>query len=243
VVVGTLLLRGLGAGLAAGLLSGAVALVTGEPQLDRAIALEAGAPGAGAADVVVSRDAQRVGLLVATALYGLALGGLFALAFAALRGRVGLSDRRTALALGAVGWLAVVAVPFLKYPANPPGVGDPGTVGARTALYLTMVAAGLLAALAAWRAARRVPEGRGTWARRAVGAGVFAGTVAVAWVVLPGAEPAPPGFPRDVLWGFRAAALLTQSVMWAALALLFAGARERAGAAGTAIGASRRRAP
>ena len=224
-MVASLLLRGLGAGLLAGLLAGAVATFFGEPQLDRAIALEP----AGSGVPLVARDTQRVGLLVATALYGVALGGMFALAFAALRGRVrGLGDRALALGLGGVLFVAVGLVPFAKYPANPPGVGDPGTVGARTWLYLTMVAVGLLAALAAWRAARRVAASRGPWARRGVAAGVFLGTVAVAWLLLPGAQPAPPGFPADVLWSFRAAALATQAVMWAALAALFAGMVERA---------------
>ena len=67
-------------------------------------------------------------------MYGLALGGLFALAFAFAYGRVArASPRATALWLAAAAFVVVYLVPFLKYPANPPAVGDPDTIGRRTA--------------------------------------------------------------------------------------------------------------
>lgn len=37
------------------------------------------------------------------------------------------------LALGA--FVALVIVPNIKYPANPPAVGDPETIGTRTGLF------------------------------------------------------------------------------------------------------------
>ena len=56
-------------------------------------------------------------------------------------------------------------MPFLKYPANPPSVGDPDTIGRRTELYLAMIVCSLLAAVAAlriraWLAARRDADDR-----------------------------------------------------------------------------------
>ena len=50
--------------------------------------------------------------------------------------------------------MTVFLVPFLKYPANPPSIGNPDTIGRRTALYLTMVAISLLAARGGRAAAR-----------------------------------------------------------------------------------------
>ena len=45
----------------------------------------------------------------------------------------------------------IYVVPFVKYPPNPPGIGDPATIGERTALYFGMVAISVLAAIAALR--------------------------------------------------------------------------------------------
>ena len=78
---------------------------------------------------VVSRAVQKsFGLVTAAVVYGLSLGGLFALAFAAVYGRVGrASPARTSVLLAAFAFVVVFLVPFVKYPANPPSVGDPDT--------------------------------------------------------------------------------------------------------------------
>ncbi len=75
----------------------------------------------------VSREVQQsAGLLTATVVYGLSLGGLFALAFAVAYGRVArATPRTTAYGLAAAAFLVVFLVPFLKYPASPPGAADP----------------------------------------------------------------------------------------------------------------------
>jgi hypothetical protein len=73
--------------------------------------------------------------------YGLALGGIFALAFAFAYGRVArVSPRTTAYGLAAAAFVVVYLVPFLKYPASPPGATDPDTIVKRTLLYATMIA-------------------------------------------------------------------------------------------------------
>jgi predicted cobalt transporter CbtA len=177
-MIRTLFLRGLVAGLIAGLAAGVFAFAFGEPLIDRAIAVEAASNPAGhAEEALVSRDGQRIGLFLATGIYGLALGGLFGLVFAVARGRIrARSDIRLSVGLAGALFAAVVLVPFLKYPAAPPGVGDPATITERTLLYLTVVATSLLALLAAWRAARSVPEPR---LRPVTALAVFAATVTI----------------------------------------------------------------
>ena len=163
-MVRDLLIRGMIAGLVAGLLCFGVAKMFGEPEVDRAIAFEeqhsaAEAPSpapaaahhhddAGAAahshggeDALVSRRVQSTaGLLTAVVVYGAALGGLFALAFAFLYGRVGdISPRLLTLLLAVAAFVAVYYVPSLKYPASPPAVGEPDTIALRTGLYLLMM--------------------------------------------------------------------------------------------------------
>jgi hypothetical protein len=239
-MIRSLLLRGLLTGMIAGAVAGAFAFAVGEPDMDRAIALEeasaAAAQDGGAAvqpalpsAPPVGRPVQRLGLFVATGLYGLATGGLFALAFAAVRGRAGShSDSATAIGLGAVLSVAVVLVPFVKYPANPPAVGDPATIGSRTVLYLLMVAISLLAALAAWRVARAAASTATAVSGPVVAAGAYLVIVAAAMAVLPEARGAPPSFPAELLWDFRVAALGTQLTLWSTLSVVFAVSLEHA---------------
>jgi hypothetical protein len=213
--------RGLVVGLLAGLAAGAFAFVFGEPLLQSAIETEHSHAG----DELVSRPAQRAGLFLATVLYGAAVGGLFAIVFATLRGRGGArTDRQLSARLAGALFMAVVLVPFVKYPANPPAVGDPGTIGDRTAAYLILLAGSLAALLAAARVMWSVRDGAPPWVRPLVGAGTFillAGGLALA---LPGAEGAPPGFPASLLWEFRISSLGTQAVLWAVLGLGFGAA-------------------
>jgi Probable cobalt transporter subunit (CbtA) len=208
-MVAPLLVRGLAAGLAAGIAAGFVAFVFGEPLIGDAISLEAHH-----GDALVSRDGQRAGLFLATGLYGLAIGGLFALAFATARGRIAArSDARLAAGLAVVLFTAVVLIPFLKYPPAPPGTSDPATITERTLLYLILLVSSLLALVAARRTARA--------AGRAAGIAVFAVTVAFVLVVLPSADAPPASYPDDLLRDFRLASLGVQGVLWSSLTVLF----------------------
>jgi putative cobalt transporter subunit CbtA len=232
-MVGSLLLRGLVVGLAAGLLAGGFGFAFGEPRVDRAIAYEEAHAAVGDAGepAPVSRDGQKGGLFLAMSLYGLSVGGLFALAFAFARGRFGPAAAwPLATRLGATLFVAVVLVPFLKYPANPPSIGDPSTISERTWLYLVMVAICLLALLAGARVGRGLAGGRPPWAAPLAAAATFVFTVGLAGLVLPGVDEVPAGFPADLLWEFRLASLGTQAVFWSALAAGFGIVTHRAAA-------------
>ena len=92
-MIRTLLIWGLLAGLCGGLLATGFSEVAGEPAVNQAIAFEsssATAAGQPHEHAIVSRGAQRtVGLLTAAVVYGVSVGGLFALAFAFAYGRIG----------------------------------------------------------------------------------------------------------------------------------------------------------
>ena len=138
----SLLVRGMLAGLVAAVLTFVFAFFVGEPALDGGIAYEdaAAAGHAHAGEPLVSRGAQStIGLLVTLLIYGVAIGGIFSLVYAAVYGRiVRLSPRATAALLAAVGFVVVVLVPFLKYPSNPPASSIDETIGIRTATYVIM---------------------------------------------------------------------------------------------------------
>jgi ABC-type transport system involved in cytochrome c biogenesis permease subunit len=141
---------------------------------------------------------------------------------------------RRSLYLTAALFAGAFAIPFLKYPANPPSVGDPSTIGARTAAYFTLVALSLLLVLAAWLAARVLRE-RGVDAPRrrvVVGAGMALALVAL-FFALP-AAPSAGDFPAGLLWGFRLSSFGTQLVFWAGLGVLFGLLCERANRGGAA---------
>jgi Probable cobalt transporter subunit (CbtA) len=224
--VGALLGRGLLAGLAGGLIAFAFAHTFGETAIDHAIVFEQArdaASGLPADPVLVSRRIQSsVGLLTATCVYGLALGGLFALVFAAAQGRVvRLRPRATAAALALAGYTIVFAVPFLKYPANPPGVGDPDTIGERTTLYLAAIGGSILAALVAYRVGRALAGRFEPWYAALGAAAVYVALVVATALALPAVHEVPKGFPADTLWRFRLASLGTQACIWTTLGLGF----------------------
>ena len=227
-----LLICGLLAGLCAGLLAAGFAEAVGEPRVSRAIAFEQQRDrlaGIAPEQPIVSRAMQRtLGLLTATLVYGLALGGLFAIVFAVVYGRVGrASPARTSVWLALAAFVTVFLVPFVKYPANPPSVGDPSTIGTRTALYVTMLAISLLAGLSAVRLraalCRRVSGPTATFV-----AGLqYLVLVVAAGLVLPPVNEVPAGFPAVTLYRFREASIGVQLVLWATIGLVFAATSQR----------------
>jgi hypothetical protein len=237
----TLLVRGLAAGVLAGLVAATFSFVVGEPHIDAAIDIEeaGGHPhGGGAAigavlahgDELVSRDLQStVGLFVAMCGYGLAIGGLFAIAFAVIYGRLGrLSSNGHIAVLAATAFVAVVIVPFLKYPANPPGVGQPGTIGPRTELYFSYLAISLLAAGIALYASRVLADRYGGWMAGTMSAGGYVAVMATCGILTPSVDEVPDGFPASLLWDFRIASLGANAVLWATLAVTFGALAARA---------------
>ena len=224
-----LLVCGLVAGIFGGLLATGLVSLAGEPAVDRAIAFEASKAHAaidhdhGGDPAPVSRALQKsAGLLTAALVYGLALGGLFALVFAFAYGRIGqASPRVTAYWLAAGAFTVVYLVPFAKYPANPPSIGDPATIGRRTALYATMLLISILAAVAA---ARMRPALRGRTdghTATVLSALAYLVVVVAAGVALPGIHEVPADFPATTLWRFREASLAMQATLWATIALVF----------------------
>jgi Probable cobalt transporter subunit (CbtA) len=253
-MVRALLIRGMLAGVLAGLLAFGFAKIFGEPQVDHAIAFEtlldqakshtdASKAASGASDMssmnmsggmsmsnteaaepaLVSRQTQAgLGLFTGVVVYGAAFGGLFALVFAFAYGRIGsLSPRGTAALLAGAAFLALVVVPGLKYPANPPAVGRPETIGERTGFFLIMIIASIAAlVIAAWVGRRLAPR-LGGWNASFVGGAVFIVLVAVVQILLPAINEVPDQFPAVLLWRFRIASLGIEAILWTTIGLVF----------------------
>ena len=211
--------RGLLAGLVAGLVTGAYLLMVGEPVINQALRYEVVPPGQ---VQVVSRGVQHGGLVAGAVLYGVALGGVFAIVLAVLAQRLrGGSAWDRSIRLAAVAFATIWLVPFLKYPSNPPGVGDPSTIGQRSSWYLVMVAVSLGASIAAWWLVRRLADrGVEPWRRQlTVGAGYVA-VVGLALALLPDI-PQRITVSAQVLWEARLASASGQALLWSVLGAAF----------------------
>jgi predicted cobalt transporter CbtA len=229
-----LLMRGMLAGVVAGLLVFALARWIGEPQVERAIAFETSmdqAQGKAPEPEMVTRRMQEgLGLLTGILVYGSAMGGLFGLVYAYAYGRISVAGPRALSALLAgMGFVAIVLVPTLKYPANPPSVGNPETIGVRTGAFFLLIAFSIAAMVFSIQTGRRLHNRYGLWNASLLAAGLFVLIVSVVSHFLPEFNEVPAGFPVNLMWRFRIAALEMQVVMWATLGLLFGWLTERDG--------------
>ena len=219
----SVVVTGLVVGLLAGLASALLHTFVGEPLLRDAIALEEAAAATsgqlvGATEPeLISRSVQSgLGLFVAMGLSGAVFGLLFACAFWGLRSAQPQPFRR-ALWAGMILFGSITLAPWLKYPPNPPGVGDPESIGRRQGLYVSLIALSLAfailgVALAGLLGRRDWPEHR----RTAVVALATAVAFGVALALLP---PAPDQVdaPATLIWRFRLASLAGSALLWGLL--------------------------
>jgi hypothetical protein len=229
----TLLVRGMVVGAIAGVLAFVFAKVFGEPPVASAIAVESAklqAAGIIEGPPVVSRQIQSgLGLGVAVVIYGTTIGGFFAIAYALVAGRIiAFGARTTAGLVALVGYGVVVFVPFMKYPANPPAVGHPESIGHRSGLYFTMLVISLLLAIAMISFGRMLVPRLGRWNATIAAVSAFIVAAGIAGYLMPTIDEVPAGFPADVLWEFRTSSLGTQAVLWTSLGLLFGALTDRA---------------
>jgi len=214
------------AALLAGLIAGAVAAIFHwtftESLIDKAIEIESQLHGHSAAspeEPVASRPMQRVGLFAGFLLYGGAWGMLFGLLVYAVRPWFAKLDfgRQGFLLALSLGW-AVAIFPMLKFPANPPGVGEAETIGYRQELFVGLIALSLIGATVALAIDRRL-SGREKSARAAVILGYIA-YLAVIYFALPG-NPDPVRLPAELVQSFRALSLVGQLLFWGVMGCSF----------------------
>lgn len=234
----TYLRRGALAGVAASAAMALFLLLVGERSISAAIALEAAGQGDGGAEPVFTRPQQLVGGVAGIVIAGLAMGAIFGIVFAALRHRLRGGDWQRSLTLAAIAFGSVFLVPFLKYPANPPAVGDPDTIGRRTALYLVVLAWSIVSAWGAWRlhrwlVARQLPAHQ----RGPAVAAVLVALVVAGFVALPG-NPDPVAAPATLIWRFRLASLGGAALFWSVLGVSFGWLAIREGAGRITAGAT-----
>jgi len=212
-------------GFVAGVIHGTVNLVIVEPYLDEAIEIENQnlfATGLAEdtpqfwAEYSSYRDWQKSGQLLAGGILGMSIGALFGIVFAYSRNSLpkGHTLKKT-FVLAAIMWLTIFIIPFLKYPANPPTVGDVDTVVLRSILYLSFIAISGFSAVGFFILYKKLQNKKKGLAF--VGYAVFITTVFFIMPVNPDEVKAQ----MDLVNGFRAMSVIAVTTFWIAEAIIF----------------------
>jgi len=160
---------------------------------------------------------QKSGEIVAGTILGVSLGALFGVVFALTRNSIpGSNDKKKALILAGVMLLIIYIVPALKYPANPPAVGDPETIYYRESLYIILLTVSSFSALGLAFLYRKLGDKKGKQILVPV---IYIGIIAAAFMILP-PNPDEITAPMDLVMGFRIASGLTMSAFWGLLGLI-----------------------
>ena len=212
------------AGVISGVLSGAWALIVTERSLRPALAIEAARPTGSQESPVeaVNRTAQVVGGFLGTLVAAVVFSVVVAAVYAAIRHRLpGRTDVGRMTALAAIGFAVFALLPALKIPANPPAVGDPGTVSTRTAIYGAVLACGIATAvLVSCVVSTLRRRGADTVAVAVMGTVTTVTLAALSMLLLPDSpDTIPTDVPAAVVWDFRLASLGQLAVLWASLGL------------------------
>jgi len=133
-------------GALAGTILGIINLGLVEPYIDQAIGLEiqnsvSSGENVDLAEIAHYRIWQKGGEIFAGTVYGISLGALFGIIFGYARNALpGDNNKKKALFLAGILWFVLYLVVALKYPTNPPAVGDPETIYYRESLYVAFIA-------------------------------------------------------------------------------------------------------
>jgi len=211
-------------GFVAGTIHGAVNLAIVEPYLDEAISIEnRNLFTSGEAEDTPQfwveynsyRDWQKSGQLLAGGILGMSIGALFGIVFAYSRNSLpkGHTVKKT-FVLAAIMWFTIFLIPFLKYPANPPTVGDADTVVLRQTLYLLFIAISGFSAVGFFVLYKKLQNKKKGFAF--IGYAVF---ITAVFFIMP---PSPDEViaPMDLVNGFRTLSVVAVSTFWVAEAII-----------------------
>jgi hypothetical protein len=209
-------------GAIAGTVHGLINLVLVEPYLDTAIGIENENLFASGeeentpefwANYYSYRAWQKGGQILAGAILGTSIGALFGIVYGFARNVLpGKSAPKKALFLSLIMWTTLYIIPFAKYPANPPTVGDPETIILRQTLYLVFIAISGLGALGFYQVYKKT-------GKKAITLAGYTGLMVATFVLMP-ANPDPVVIDSGLLAGFRISSIIGVSAFWVSVALV-----------------------
>ena len=215
-------------GAIAGTILGIVNQGIVEPYIDRAITIELKDTIAQEGKAINSREVseyrmwQKGGEIAAATTLGTSLSALFGIVFIYNRTSLpGSSNKKKALVLAGIMCLVLFIIPALKYPANPPAVGNPQTIYYRQTLYVTFIAISGLSALALAYLYRTLGNRLSTITKNIIFPLIYAAIIAGAYLTLPSNPDKITNLPMELVQGFRISSAFTMSIFWALIGIIF----------------------
>jgi Mn2+/Fe2+ NRAMP family transporter len=199
-----------------------------------------------------SLGAQRIGLVLGLAVLGVVYGAIFTGLFHLVRRAFpGWNIWAWALIGGVLCFWSVSLFTQLKYPLNPPGIGEDASLLARQGFQFLFILLSLFASILGCLVVRYIHESGMEGSQRFlayVGTAVAYAVVAViVFAVIPGnPDPIPEWVPEGLIIMFRTFSILGHLLLWLTIALSVSGYiryRERGGSVTAAPVAERDMAP
>jgi predicted cobalt transporter CbtA len=211
-------------GAIAGTILGLINQLLVEPYIDQAIQIEiqntveSGEP-VDLDELVQYRLWQKGGEIVAGTILGISISALFGIVYAYSRDSLpGSNNKKKGLILAGIMFFVIFLVPALKYPANPPAVGDPETIEYRESLYIGLLVVSGFTALGAAILYRSLGQTHRE-SRKIIVPAIYAVIISLAFAVLP-ANPDEITISSDLLINFRIVTTITMGIFWGALGIL-----------------------
>ena len=210
-------------GAIAGTLLGLINQIIVEPFIDRAIGIETQRNIASGEAVDLNEQShyrtwQKIGEIVAGTIFGTSLGALVGIVFAYTRNRLpGSNNQKKAFILTGLMFFVLFLIPALKYPPNPPAVGNPSTIYYREILYIAILAISGLSSLLLAMLYRRLSAFR---SKNIIIPLLYAIIVSAAYLILP-SNPDEITIPSDLMTNFRVASVNTMAMFWILLGVIF----------------------
>lgn len=219
-------------GAIAGTILGLINQIIVEPYIDKAIEIEiqnkikAGEQVESPAQIREIRAWQKGGEIAAGTILGISIAALFGIVFAYSRPLL-LSNSnnnnnnvKKALILAGIMWFVLFLVPALKYPGNPPAVGNPETIYYRQSLYIAFLSVSGFSALGLALLYRKLGSLAPNKKNRIIVIPlIYAAIIVGAFIILP-PNPDKITAPMDLVQGFRIASIFTMSIFWGLLAII-----------------------
>ena len=163
---------------------------------------------------------QKEGEIVAATVLGTSLASLFGVVFAYSRSSLaGSNNKKKALILAGLMFFVLFLVPALKYPTNPPAVGNPTTIYYRESLFIGFIAVSGFSTLGLALLYRKLGSNQSKRRRIAIPL-IHAAVMVDAYVIFP-PNPDKITIPMDLIVRFRIVSLFTIGVFWGLLGIIF----------------------
>jgi predicted cobalt transporter CbtA len=212
-------------GAIAGIVLGLINQAIIEPFIDKAISIETQRNISRGESVDTTQQSQyriwqKGGEVVAAATYGISLSALFGIVFVyGRRSLPGFDNKKKALFLAAIMFFVIFLIPALKYPANPPVVGNPSTIYYREMLYVGFIAVSGFSALAlalSYKGLQTYLPEKPTWLIVSL---IYAIIMISAYIAFP-SNPDKVTIPADLIISFRVASVFTIGILWGVLGVI-----------------------